>query len=577
MPARPRTTPPDTPSQPIFLEPPHPPLVRWIDFSACPRKPLLRHALLRLKQLPREIDEEDPMPQATRQRQPRPQPTTADKRPLLPSLKPLPADDFTRAEAQHLLSRAGFGGSPRQILTLTDWGLDRSIDELTAVDQDSWPTSQTFQSNLRLPLTAEEQQAYRRAQREQDEDTVARFRIRIQSQQRADREQVGDMQRWWLKRMIETPHPLEEKMTLFWHGHFATSYRTIENSYHLFMQNQMFRKNALGNFGDLLFGIIRDPAMLAYLNNDQNRRGSPNENLAREILELFSLGEGNYSETDIKEGARCLTGYTFEGNDFVFRADQHDTGAKLVLGKRGNLDGDDLVKQILSRRACADFLAWKLYEYFAAPIPTDKRHPHYTAIRGAVRALSAEILRARYNLKPALAALFKSDHFYHPAIVGEQIKSPVDLVVGAMRTMQTPARNLAILNDSLDLMGQRLFFPPNVAGWAGNRAWINTSTLFVRQNIMNFLLTGKTPTGYAALSEIERYDSMGFVQSAVGASRDPDRVARGLLRFMLPTDPRTDQVKTLTDFATGHAKEVNQPIATGMMALITTMPEYQLF
>src|SRR6185436_12424118 len=170
------------------------------------------------------------------------------------------------------------------------------------------------------------------------------LRTMQQDRERDDRRQMREMQKWWLKRMIETPRPLEEKMTLFWHGHFATSFRTIENSYHMFKQNTLFRKHAVGNFGELLFAIIRDPAMIAYLNNNQSRKGKPNENLAREIMELFSLDIAGYTERDIKEGARALTGYTFVDDKFEFRRNDHDTGEKSILGVTGPLDGDGFVK-----------------------------------------------------------------------------------------------------------------------------------------------------------------------------------------------------------------------------------------
>ena len=166
--------------------------------------------------------------------------------------------------------------------------------------------------------------------------------------------------------MISTKRPLEEKLTLFWHGHFATGYRTIENSYHMYLQNMFFRNNAMGNFkDDLVLGIIHDPAMIKYLNNDQNRKQAPNENLARELMELFTLGEGEgYSEDDIKEGARTLTGYNIEDDEFAFRARQHDTGRKRIFGRSGEYDGDDFVNLIFTRRNASIFIIEKLYKFF---------------------------------------------------------------------------------------------------------------------------------------------------------------------------------------------------------------------
>ncbi|MEO1512234.1 MAG: DUF1800 family protein, partial [Planctomycetota bacterium] len=221
-------------------------------------------------------------------------------------------EDFGYDQARHLLLRAGFGGTPQQIRTLAGWGVERAVDHLLEVERIPYEATpdQSFDRDIVRPFSDAERRAYRQAQRRGDEDTLARLRLTRQQMQRQDRRQIGAVQRWWLERMIETPRPLEEKMTLFWHGHFATSYRKVEDSFHMFQQNELFRAHALGNFGDLLFRIIRDPAMIRYLDNQASSAQSPNENLARELMELFSLGEGNYSERDIKEGARALTGYT---------------------------------------------------------------------------------------------------------------------------------------------------------------------------------------------------------------------------------------------------------------------------
>ncbi|MGE4198722.1 MAG: DUF1800 family protein, partial [Phycisphaerales bacterium] len=271
------------------------------------------------------------------------------------SMRPIADSNFGFDQARHLLWRAGFGGTPKQIQTLVSWGAKRAVEYL--VNYEDVPTDTVseseFDRNIMRPATAEEREMNVRARRMNDEETVARLRARRQEAEREDRRQMSSIQRWWLKRMIETPRPLEEKMTLFWHGHFATSYRTIEDSYHMFMQNQLFRKHAVGDFRELLFAIIRDPAMIAYLDNNDSRKGRPNENLAREIMELFSLGVGNYTEQDIKEGARALTGYTFEDDDFTFQKNNHDEGRKSILGRSGTMDGDVFVKAILEQRACS--------------------------------------------------------------------------------------------------------------------------------------------------------------------------------------------------------------------------------
>lgn len=495
------------------------------------------------------------------------------------TMTPLPAGRFGFEEARHLLWRAGFGGTPEQIHTLAQWGLEKAVDHL--VNYSSVPYEAvregTFDRNIMRPPSADEREMLAKARRANDEDAVARFRARRQEAERDDREQMRKVQHWWLTRMIETPRPLEEKMTLFWHGHFATSYRTIENSYHMFLQNQLFREHAVGDFRKLLFGIIRDPAMLAYLDNNDSRKGRPNENLARELMELFSLGVGNYSEQDIKEGARCLTGYTFRDDAFVFEKENHDDGKKSLLGRSGTFDGDDFVTAILEQRACSQYMATKLYRYFVADYPSGREEMD-AAAKSVIRDLASSLLRSKYELRPVLTRLFTSEHFYERAVMHEMIKSPVELVVGAVRSLNTPVRELGVLVAAVGAMGQNLFYPPSVKGWDGGRSWINTSTLFIRQNILCYLLTGKLPVGYDALSKDEPYDPaplLAQLQRMDGADKDPDRVVEYVLRFAI--GDQTDRNRgTLRDFIRQHGDRVTPQVVTGLLLLVTAMPEYQL-
>lgn len=500
------------------------------------------------------------------------------------TLKPLAPARFGYEEARHLLNRAGFGGDPSQIRTLADWGLDRAVDHLLDFAPIDYPrpTADRFDSEIMKPLSPAEQEEYRQARIRRDENVVARFRTRRQEAQGRDRRQIRAMRRWWLERMIESPRPLEEKMTLFWHGHFATSYRTIENSYHMFLQNCMFRSQAVGNFGELLFAVLRDPAMLAYLDNDQSRKGSPNENLARELMELFSLGEGAYTERDIKEGARALTGYTFEHNDFVFRRDWHDGGSKRILERQGNMDGDDFARVILEQKRCSEFIASGLHRFFVAdPIA----YPAPAAARGAIEDLASELRSARYDLKPALGRLFRSEHFYASPHRNGRIKSPVDLIVGAVRSLRTPGRDLDVLCDALALMGQDLFFPPSVAGWAGGRNWINTSTLFTRQNALTYLLTGRSPNARIA-PNADRYDTAWLLETMHAAGVDPGADARRacalLLGIVIGPQPKGEdwasspRCGSLVRFVEEHGGRISDDMLVGLLALITAAPEYQL-
>ncbi len=495
------------------------------------------------------------------------------------SLNPIRKQDFDFAAARHLLWRAGFGGTPDQVQMLVTWGPEKAVDYLLDAEKVPFeePRAETFDKDIMRPLSDEEKREQRRAQQARDEDTLAKFRMARQQAEQTDREQMKRVQQWWLKRIVQTPRPLEEKMVLFWHGHFATSYRTIENSYHLYQQNQFFRKHALGNFGEMLTGIIRDPAMLKYLNNDASRKGKPNENLARELMELFSLGEGNYEEADIKEGARALTGYTFNDDQFEFQKNNHDTGDKRILGSRGPLDGDDFVKAILAQPACGRFIATKLYRYFVIDYPSGRK-----GIDQPAQQVIAELARtfsSRYELRPVLRRLLLSQHFYDPMVRGEQIKSPVQLVAGALRSLNAPARDLGTLCDALNQMGQNIFYPPSVKGWDGGRSWINTATMFVRQNTLVFLLTGQRPKGRDGNAAIEKFDPSpllaGLADAFPGSTGDPNLLLDALLEFTLGTrEPAGKQA--IADVWAASRGKPNAQALTELLLLITAMPEYQL-
>jgi uncharacterized protein (DUF1800 family) len=493
------------------------------------------------------------------------------------SLKPIDPKMFGYDQARHLLWRAGFGGTEAQIQTLVKWGPAKSVDHMLEFQKVAFeePKADTFDKDIIRPPSEEERKMLAEARRSGDEEARAKVQRMRMEKERGDRQQMGEMQKWWLKRMIETPRPLEERMTLFWHGHFATSYRGVEDSYHMFLQNQLFRKHALGNFGDLLFSIIRDPAMIKYLNNNESRKGHPNENLAREIMELFSLGVGNYTEDDIKQGARALTGYTYNDDDFVFQKQNHDTGIKHILGAEGNLDGDGFVRAILEQRACSSYISRKLYNFFVADVPPDERGGDKEldpTQKSVLRELNSTLLSGKYEVKPVLRKLFLSEHFYERRFMNEQIKSPVQLVVGAIRSLNAPPRDLSILVDALDLMGQRIFMPPSVKGWDGGRSWINTSTVFVRQNIMAFLLTGKKPQGYDSSADTEKFDAMAILpQDAHG----PSEVIDGLMRVTLGQSPSTAR-EMLLKFLAENDNKIDNKIVTGLTLLATAMPEYQL-
>ena len=500
------------------------------------------------------------------------------------SMQPISKKAFGFAEARHLLWRAGFGGTPQQVQLLAAWGPVKAVEHL--VKFQSVPAEEAgpdlFDRSIMRPPTAQERAELQRAQRARDEDTLAMYRTRRQEAEQADREQMRRLQQWWLKRMIQTPRPLEEKMTLFWHGLFATSYRTIEDSYHMYAQNGLFRSHATGSYGDLLAGIIRDPAMIAYLDNNDSRKGKPNENLAREIMELFSLGVGNYTERDIKEGARALTGYSFEDDEFTFQRNNHDNGDKEILGVRGTLTGEDFVRIILEQRACGHHIATRLYRFFVADYPSGRKKLD-DAARSVIDDLAFGLQKSNYDLEGVLTRLFLSQHFYDPALRGEQIKSPAQLVVGAIRSLGTPARDLATLNDAMNMMGQSIFFPPSVKGWDGGRSWINTATMFVRQNTLVYLLSGKRPKGKDALADEEVFDGAALLSALAdaypqSATGDPAAVVDAILAFALGHAPdhlpaaRDELIRVLA----ARGGKLDRATLVQLMMLITAMPEYQL-
>ena len=506
-------------------------------------------------------------------------PPAAKAKPMSASMLPLKPSQFGYEQARHLLWRAGFGGTPTQINTLVKWGLNKSVDQLLNYESIPFdePRADLFDHDIMRPTSDEEKGELARARKAGDETLVARFRAQRQEAQRLDREQMTKIQHWWLKRMVETPRPLEEKMALFWHGHFATSYRTIEDSYHMYMQNRLFRRFAVGSYAKLLYEIIRDPAMIAYLNNNESRKGKPNENLAREIMELFSLGVGNYTEKDIKEGARALTGYTFDDDTFVFNRKNHDTGTKSILGAMGPLDGDGFVTAILQQPACSEFMCTKLYKFFVADLPTGSKDMDQAA-HAVCQSLSAEFSLGNYEIKPVLRKLFLSEHFYQPRVMGERIKSPTELVVGTIRSLDTPARDLGMLTTAMNMMGQNIFYPPSVKGWDGGRAWINTATMFVRQNIACFLLTGRTPSGFDALAKVESYDPSAVLRELrQGQMGDADNreVVDALLRFALGRT-RAHNRDLLLEFVGQRGGNVSAETLIQALLLVTAMPEYQL-
>jgi uncharacterized protein (DUF1800 family) len=499
------------------------------------------------------------------------------------ALRPLPERSFGFDEARHLLARAGFGGTPEQVRAIADLGLDDAVDYLVEWDAIPDPVVEAdeFDRDIRRPPSEAERRLAREARRTEDQVLLDQLQQERQRRDREDRRQFDELRRWWLARMLETGRPLQERLTLFWHGHFATGYREIRDSWMLFRQNQFLRANAAGNFADLVHGIVRDPAMLKYLNNDRNVRRSPNENLARELMELFTLGEGRgYTERDIKEAARALTGHTVLDDEFRFASQVHDPGAKTILGRSGTFDGAGLVDLLLSQRACSEFIALKLYRHFVNDLPggLDAAAPE---ARAAVDEMAGLLRRHRYELRPVLGRLFRSRHFQDPANAGTVVKSPIELIVSSIRTLGLPVRPLSVLLSAADMMGQSLFQPPTVEGWPGGRSWINTSTLFVRQNLLVYLVTGRSPSGLSIPADDAAFDPMPLVGSLADSRglADADGVrdaAARLLRFCLGGEPHPQRVEAVEGLLADVGDRLDRDRALALVCLVTAMPEYQL-
>jgi len=284
---------------------------------------------------------------------------------------------------------------------------------------------------------------------------------------------------WILMRMVRSDHQLREKLALFWHGHFATSLAKVKDLGWMLRQYRLFLRHGLGNFAVLLDAVARDPAMIRWLDNETNRKGQANENYAREVLELFTLGVGNYGEKDIQEAARAFTGWHIMREKFHFASSLHDKGAKTVLGQTGPFGGEDVQRIALEQDACGRFLARKLLRFFVTPDP-DKE---------IVRALGAAMKANGYDMAATLRLLFRSRLFFDPTTRRALVKGPVEFMVGAARTLELNEVSATAAVPLLRDMGQDLLAPPNVKGWPGQRAWINTATWLARVRAARGLAT----------------------------------------------------------------------------------------
>lgn len=463
------------------------------------------------------------------------------------SMKPLAVKEWDREKAAHLLRRAGFGGSPADIDRLFEMGPDAAVDWLTDYHKIGYDVAPPFIDPMVLesPRLAEQRLLTDEERREYQ-----------QKRQMAERRTLEEVRLWWIERMARSPRPFEEKMTLFWHGHFTSGAREVRRALFMYEQNDFLRRNAVGNFRDLVVGISKDRAMLLYLDAARSSKRQPNENYARELMELFTLGVGNYSEADIKAAARAFTGWGFDDDGFDYRPRQHDHSNKTFLGKTGPLKGEDVIDIILAQPACSRWISRRLLEFFVCPNP---EKPLVEAFAGVLR-------RNRFELRPSMKTLFRSEAFYHENSRASLIKSPVELVVGTARQLDIPLEDLLGAERSMSSMGQELFQPPNVKGWDGGQKWINTATLFNRYNY-----TGKLLRGEAAADNRTR----ALARAVVSKDEEPDakmtmsgmQVSQGKSRLTAVRPPTFDPMKFMRQYALGDAEQVVKFLSAHLLAV----------
>ncbi len=473
-------------------------------------------------------------------------------------LKPIVETEWSYSRARHLLVRAGFGGTPDEVAKLHSMGVHRAVSSL--VNFSSQPPAE-------IAFVAKPKE---RAENYETSLSSTEQRLLRDERLAKDRGQIQNMRTWWLRRMIESPRQLEEKLTLFWHGTIPAQYSEVGDSYYMYLQNQLFRENAAGNFGALLNGIAHDAAMLKYLNNDTNIKGKANENLARELMELFSMGrDQGYSEIDIRQGARALTGYTYDPmtGQFRFISQRHDTEPKTIFGKKGNWNGDDFTRMILETPYPAKFIAQKMFVFFAHDEPS----------ADTVEALANVLKVNNYELKPMLENLFLSEEFYSSNAMQTQIKGPIQLVVGLHRDLGLKNADYGYLVSAVRGMGQELFEPPSVFGWQSGRTWVSTSRTFARYNSLAEILERRPRNGKAGVDVVgtlltgkpfkDHAEVVDYLVKSVCNVPLADSKRLALIEFLKPLPPTAEWA--------AKSDVVNSRL-TRLLVMLICSPESQL-
>ncbi len=449
--------------------------------------------------------------------------------------------------AGHLLRRAMFGPQPGEIAATTGMTPEKVVDQLlTDMALPDPPDAWVSEPPFRNP-TPEQQQTYR------DRMNALRF--------------------WWANQMLTQGVSLRERMVLFWHNHFATEAKDVTVPQLMYNQNQTLRRHALGNVKDLVKAVTRDPAMLIYLDGRLNRVGSPNENYARELLELFTMGVNNYTQKDVAEAARALTGWTVNGLQAEFQVRRFDAGVKTFLGKTGAFNDTEVVDVVFEQWQTALFICRKLYRELVYQEPDE----------GVVAELADTLRENKYELKPVLKKLLLSAHFFDETTIGSRIKSPIELIIGTARALNIPQVSPVYLAGFAGLLEQTLLDPPNVAGWPGYRTWISTSTLPQRNAFIDELLDGKPRSMYRQRFTLPAFDALGFART-FPAPNDAVALVKDLAQtlFAIPTgDGQREmylnallQGAAVYDWSIADARAGDRLKA--LLRMMLKLPEYQL-
>jgi uncharacterized protein (DUF1800 family) len=461
----------------------------------------------------------------------------------------------TRTLVAHLFRRAGFGLPPEELDHFTKLGVQGSVDYLIDYDKVANPADRQYAPP---DLTAYSTRVDRALAA--DDLATTGNRAALQRETRAAFQAIKlVIQEWWVNRTLHTTRPLQEKMTLFWHGHFATAVSKTP-AVQMMHQNVIFRSLALGNFHALLTRVTEDAAMLNWLDGDQNHKGKPNENLARELMELFTLGPGHYTETDVREGARALTGWKLRLVTYqpYWVPRLHDDGVKTYLGHTGNLGPADVMAILAAHPATGAFLARKLFAFFAYDNPG----------ADVLQPFAETYYRSGYSIKAMMRQILLSDAFYSAQAFGQHIKSPVEFVVGTVRELGAPVPPATMVH-AMAAMGQDLFNPPNVGGWPGGPGWATANALVERYNFAGLLAGSRRAGAFVDVRQLLHHSGArtvaGFVDYLLG-------------RFLaVDTAPTTRPA--LIDYAGGagiQPSSLEDVRLRGLLQLLLATPEYQL-